>query len=131
MRPHTLFNVAERVLAGEPFDRALDEFLDVFYTTDGRDEMFARLVEEPPPTGDLSLDAWLAAVAEYLARQYVRRCPPAWALPPNRVAPQPVFQVPSPAPGLREWFVFHSPAEFVNHNIFVEPTPLRRARQRF
>lgn len=129
MRPSTLSEVAERVGRGCPFDRALDEFLDAFYATTSRDGMFARLAEEPPSTGDVALDAWLAAVAEYLARHHARHRPPSWALPPNRVAPEPVFSVASPGSGLREWFIAHSPAEFINHNVFTEPVPLRRARR--
>lgn len=128
MRPATLVEVAERVVAGEPFDKALDEFLDEFYGSRTPDEAAARILAEPPVTGDPYTDAYLAATAEYLTIQYLRQIPPVWARPPHRVLKDPAFTVRDATPALREWFVFSSPAEFRNHNIFTEAIPLRRKR---
>lgn len=51
MRPHTLTEVAERVADGEPFDKALDEFLDAFYAAPTSDDAAARIAREPAATG--------------------------------------------------------------------------------
>jgi len=84
------------------------------------------LVDEPPETDDVRLDALLAAVAEYLAVQYSRNRAPKWVFHPKRILKEPFFTSPSNAPAMKEWLVHSSPAEFKSHNIFTESRPLRR-----
>lgn len=67
-RPRTLHEVSHRVAAGQQgFDAALREFLDVFYA-----QPAARIaaLEARPIQLDAVKDAYLAAVAEHLARSF-------------------------------------------------------------
>jgi hypothetical protein len=126
MRPPTLAKTAERVAAGEPLDKALAEFLDGFYAAPDMASAFAKLADEPSDTGERNTDALLAAVADYLARQYLHRSPPAWTFAQKRIALEPVFSGTAPTAAMKEWQTHHSPAEFKCRNIFAEDRPLRR-----
>jgi len=122
-----LSEAVDRVVAGEPLEKAFSEFLDTFYASaaDTPEARFAILKDEPVMSGDAKLDALAAAVAEYLAKQNFLRVP-AWIADQRQVLKEPWFTTPSDDPGMREWLVFSSPAEFRNHNIFTEDRPLRR-----
>jgi hypothetical protein len=73
-RPGTLSEVSRRVLAGQQaFDPAVREFLDEFYSHPSRRK--AALRREPELIEDVK-DAYLAAVAEYLASNYGIEMPP-------------------------------------------------------
>jgi hypothetical protein len=111
---------------GEAIEKALAEFLDEFYSARDGDLAYKMLAEEPPDTGDVRSDALLAAVAEYLAIQYVQSKAPNWVRHPKRVLKEPFLTSTSTAPAMKEWLVHSSPAEFKSHNIFTEPRPLRR-----
>ena len=129
MRPDTLSNACERILAGEASEKAFAERLDVFY---GAPDAAARLrvIGDPPPfTGEARTDAFVAAAAEYLARQYRLGTIPGWAMDARRYLPEPWFTTKSQSPALREFLAFSSPAEFRSRNIFTEERPLRRASQ--
>jgi len=128
MRPATLAEAIERVIAGEPQDMALPEFLDTFYLAPTAEEQLATLADRPPNSGDTKLDALAGAIAEYLARQYVLPQVPAWTFEPERYLDRAwhVSQLDDPA--MREYLTFASPAEFRSRNIFTEERPLRRAR---
>jgi hypothetical protein len=126
MRPATLAESARRARGGEPFDKALVEFLDAFYGAADGECARKMLEEEPEETGDSRWDALLAAVADYLSLQCVRAPPPPWTGRPQRILEQPFFTGVSDAPGIREFLVHSSPAEFKRHNIFTESRPLRR-----
>jgi hypothetical protein len=117
MRPATLVEVADRLRRGEAIEKALAEFLDAFYSARDGDFAYKMLAEEPPDTGGVRSDALLAAVAEYLTIQYVQSKPPSWVSHPKRVLKEPFFTSTSTAPAMKEWLV---------HNIFTEPRPLRR-----
>jgi hypothetical protein len=126
MRPATLAEVADRLRRGEAIEKALAEFLDEFYSANDSDSAYGMLVDEPPDTNDVRFDALLAAVAEYLAIQYVRNRAPKWVSHPKRILREPFFTSTSNAPAMKEWLVHSSPAEFKSHNIFTESRPLRR-----
>jgi hypothetical protein len=67
-RPKTLREVARRVKEGEAkFDPMVLEFLDSFYA---HPDMRASALAEPPDLIDALQDAYLAAVAEHLAKSY-------------------------------------------------------------
>lgn len=129
-RPATLCEAAERVSAGAPREVALAEFLDSFYSAAQPAEKLAMLDAEPRLSGDARLDALLGAVAEYLAKQHRLPHVPAWVGGAARVLAEPWFTSADDSDGMREYLALMSPAEFIHHNIFTEPEPLRRARLR-
>ncbi len=128
-RPATLSEAIRRSAgAGERAEHALDEFYDAFYIASASARP-AMLADEPPPTGDARLDALAGAVAEYLAKQHALPAVPPWASGPTRRLDEPWFTTAAPdGPGMREYLVFASPAEFRWRNIFTDLRPLRRAR---
>jgi hypothetical protein len=128
-RPVTLSEAAERIAQGAPRDVALAEFLDSFYIEASAEARLTMLAGEPPLSGDARLDALLGAIGEYLAKQHrLARVPP-WVGDPRRVLVEPWFTGADDSDGMREYLAVSSPAEFIHHNIFTEPTPLRRARR--
>ena len=128
MRPATLAKVVERVIAGEPQEFALPEFLDTFYLAPTAEAQLATLVERPPASGDVHLDAFVGAAAEYLARQYRLASIPEWVFEPERFLDHAWHVSRLNDPAMREYLTFASPAEFRSRNIFTEERPLRRAR---
>jgi hypothetical protein len=128
MRPATLAETYERILAGEDCDVAMAEFLDIFYLTPTADGRLDTLRREPHLTGDARFDALTGAVAEYLARQYELPSIPSWAFEPSRYLEHAWHTCSIDSPGMREYLTFSSPAEFASQNIFTEERPLRRAR---
>jgi hypothetical protein len=128
MRPATLAEAYERIIAGDEHDMALSEFLDTFYlalTPGRRVEMLRR---KPPLTGDAHLDALAGAVAEYLSRQYALSTIPDWAFEPVRYLDRAWHTTPFESNAMREYLTYASPAEFRSRNIFTEERPIRRAR---
>ncbi len=128
MRPATLAQTYERIIAGETCETALSEFLDTFYLTPSPERRLDTLRQEPPLTGDARLDALAGAAAEYLARQYGLPTVPGWAFEHVRYLDRPWHTSPFDDAGMREYLTFASPAEFSSRNIFTEERPLRRAR---
>ena len=129
-RPATLFETAERIAAGIDPGAALAEFVDTFYAATTIEARAAMLHDEPPPTGQARQDALLGAAAEYLARQHSLPSVPPWVSDPARCLAEPWFTTGADSDAMREYLSVSSPAEFIHHNIFTEPRPLRRARQR-
>jgi hypothetical protein len=128
MRPATLAETYERIMAGTDCDVALAEFLDTFYLTPTANARVETLRGEPLLTGDGHLDALAGAVAEYLARQYELPSIPSWAFDRVRYLDRPWHTSSIDSPGMREYLTYSSPAEFASRNIFTEERPLRRAR---
>ena len=128
MRPTTLAETYERIMAGTDCDVALAEFLDNFYVISTADGRLDTLRREPRLTGDAHLDALAGAVAEYLARQYELPSIPSWAFEPTRYLERAWHTCSIDSPGMREYLTYSSPAEFASRNIFTEERPLRRAR---
>jgi hypothetical protein len=129
MRPNTLREAYERLVAGEPREKALSEFLDTFYglaDTQARRTAFA---DEPPVIGDARLDALAGAIAEYLSKRHGILAPE-WALGGARYLQEPWFTTDRPGAGINEFLWHSSPAEFRSRNIFTEAMPLRRASHR-
>jgi len=127
MRPATLAEAYERIIAGEPREVAMSEFLDTFYFASA-ERRLDTLRDEPRLTRDERLDALAGAIAEYLARQYGLAAVPAWAFEPVRFLDRPWHAAPFDDNGMREYLTYASPAEFRSRNIFTEERPLRRAR---
>jgi hypothetical protein len=128
MRPATLRQAIEQILAGEPRDEILAEFLDTFYLAATPQRRLDAIAHEPRITGDSRLDALAGAVAEYLARQYRWPRIPGWVFGPQRVLDRAWHTTPFDDDGMREYLTFASPGEFRWRNIFTEERPLRRAR---
>ena len=125
MRPKTLAEVAQLTTNGDSFDRCLANFLDEFYA----DPRLERLIDEPPGrreilSDDGLADAYVAAIAEHLARQYGFP-PPRWAASPARILKNPWFAMQSH--GGRMLLLIESPPAFRERNIFVSADALSRA----
>lgn len=129
MRPNTLSEAYDRIIAGETAEKAFAEFLDRFYALGDPEARSIALSDEPGLTGDAHLDALAGAAAEYLAKQYEARVPP-WANGEARRLALPWFTTEQPGPGINEYLWHCSPAEFRWRNIFTESQPFRRASQR-
>ena len=122
-RPQSLHEVAERTLAGQPFDPLLREFLDEFYThPDQREAMIAKEPQliEPLP------DAYLAAVAEHLAEYWRLSCPD-WVNDNRRFLHRPFFA--GGLEGLKATLLVESPVAFRRRMIFVGADVLSRPRR--
>ena len=125
MIPRTLAEIAQWTLDGKSFDRCLWNFLDGFYS----DPTAEAIGKEPPKltktvsAGEIK-DAYLAAVAEELARKY--QLPhPAWAYAEERKLHSPWFA--SDLQSLRAVLLLESPAGFRSRNLFVSENALSRA----
>ena len=126
MIPVTLSAVASLVLQGDSFDRCLANFLDGFYASPRGEALIDRPALLSPALSDLGRieDAYLAACAEELARQF--KLPlPTWTRDPERALNRPWFA--SPMAALRAVLLLESPAGFRSRNLFVSANALSRA----
>jgi hypothetical protein len=124
-RPRTLHEVARRHLAGEDgFDRSLREFLDSFYLMPPPDRP-ASIAACPEPIGDVH-DAYLAAVAEHLARRDGLPIPD-WTEAPDRFLHRPFFA--GGLDSLRAILLVESPTAFRRRMLFVSADALSRPRE--
>jgi hypothetical protein len=122
-RPRTLEEVARRVAAGEQnFDLALREFLDVYYANPNERE--AAIRQQPRPL-DALRDAWLAAVAEHLARTD-RLEIPYWAETQGLDPRHPFFA--GNLQSLKARLTVESPTAFRRRMLFVSKDALFRPR---
>ncbi len=126
--PDTLAEVACRARRTEiPFSVSLDEFLDAFYTQDDRGRRQAMIDGEPERIGVEREDAYLAAVAEHLARRDGLMIPE-WTEASWREVAEPWF-VGRMGTALAPMLLVESPIAFRRRRIFTEADPLRRARR--
>lgn len=126
MRPRSLAEVARLAAEGDSFDRCLANFLDEFRAAPAA----AMLEEEPMRLAEVDAtlgvvkDAYLAAVAEELCREWGFACP-AWTPDPSRALRTPWFA--SSLASLRAVLLHESPASFRARNLFVSRNALSRA----
>jgi hypothetical protein len=122
-RPRSLQDVSRRVAVGElPFDHAVREFLDSFYArTDERQSALA----EPPDLLEPIRDAYLAAVAEHLARTYHLDVP-VWVERRGLDLKRPFFA--GGLESLKARLLVESPTAFRRRMIFVSADALSRPR---
>jgi hypothetical protein len=119
----SLAGVAERVQAGEDLHFAAREFLDEFALLPRDDLRRAAIDRRPAPTGDARADAYLGALAEYLAAsEGLDR--PSWSVERERFLER--FWFPSPVPGFRALAIAQSPAAFRRRGIFISRGSLER-----
>jgi hypothetical protein len=122
-RPASLAEVAIRTKeAPIAFDGLISEFLDEFYLQP--DARQAMIIDEPVSLGRFR-DAWIAAVAEHLARRWNLDIP-AWVDQPHRFLERAYFA--GGLESLKAILLAESPLAFRKRQIFVEAEPLRRAR---
>jgi hypothetical protein len=126
MRPESLAQVAELSLAGDSFDRCLANFLDAFYLHPNASGLAAVPPLLAPQLGELGhvQDAYLAATAEELARQFDLPLPE-WTFAEQRKLHRPWFA--SPLAALRAVLILESPPGFRSRNLFVSENALSRA----
>jgi hypothetical protein len=126
MRPITLVEVAELAARGDSFDRCLANFLDGFYSAPSSNALAGEPASLASCFGDLGRvqDAYLAATAEELARQFdLQR--PTWVDAEIRKLHRPWFA--SSLSALRAVLLLESPAAFRSRNLFVTENALSRA----
>jgi len=125
-RPASLREVAEYAIDAKEdkaaFGRAVAEFLDEFYTNPAKRQ--AMIAVEPLRMGTFE-DAYLAAVAEHLARRWDLEIP-GWVDQPHRFLDRAFFA--GGLESLKAILLAESPLAFRKRQIFVEAEPLRRAR---
>ena len=121
-KPDSLKEVVRRVKAGEQkFDPSLREFLDSFYAnSDAR----LRAIEERPDSIDAVHDAYVAAVAEHLARVYGLPIPE-WSETHGNGLHEPFFAA---LQSLKGVLVAESPTAFRRRLLFVSKDALSRPR---
>jgi len=124
MRPRSLKEAVERIIAGQNWVNAVSEFLDEFYVSDSTVRQ-SMIDEEPGITGVAFHDAYIGAVGEHLARRWGLTIPP-WADDPRRFLDTPHF--PKYMEYAKPVFLRDSPIAFRRRLIFTEAEPLRRAR---
>ena len=127
MRPHTVAEACRRARDGQPWDKAIGEFLQSFYCEASPGVRCSMLREEPPPLGDARYDALVGGIAEYLFKRWAPEMPPPWIGNRDRYLEEPWFPHAGDDPALREYLTFASPAEFKSRNIMTDEVPLRRA----
>jgi len=122
-RPRTLLEVSRRTKEGQqPFDRAVREFLDVFYSeSEHREQALA----ESPLHIDAVHDAYLAAIAEHLARSFALPVPP-WSETHGHGLTRPFFA--GGLESLKAILTVESPAAFRRRLLFVSKDALSRPR---
>ena len=122
-KPATLGEVVRRVKAGErTFDPSLREFLDSFYANP---DQRPRAIEERPASLDAVHDAYVAAVAEHLARVYGLPIPE-WSESHGNGLHEPFFA--GGLQSLKGVLLAESPTAFRRRLLFVSKDALSRPR---
>ena len=126
MRPDTVAEACRRFRDGQPWDRAMGDFLQGFYTATP-EARAAMLAEEPPHLDDRRYDALVGGIAEYLFKRWAPQAPPSWIGHRDRYLDRPWFPGAGGDPAMEEYLTFASPAEFKSRNVMTDDEPLRRA----
>jgi hypothetical protein len=128
MRPQSLKEALERILAGEEERIALAEFLDEFYMhyAQGHTQRTQAMINAPPPvSGKQPLDAYVGALGEHLARRWGLTIP-SWVEDESRFLDTPFFA--DDLQLMKPILLRDSPIAFRRRLIFTEAEPLRRGR---
>lgn len=122
-KPATLGEAVRRVKAGErTFDPSLREFLNSFYANP---DQRPRAIEERPASLDAVHDAYVAAVAEHLARVYGLPIPE-WSENHGNGLHEPFFA--GGLQSLKGVLLAESPTAFRRRLLFVSKDALSRPR---
>jgi len=126
-RPRSLEAVVACGEAHGNVDAYLREFLDEFYSEPDAQQRAGMLAHEPPlKETPVTLNAYLAAVAEHLCFRYHLPVP-AWTQAPERFLKSPFF--PAGLDSLKAILLVESPTAFRRRMIFVGADPLYRPRR--
>ena len=126
-RPRSIAEIAERAsLLQQEFDPAVREFVDSWQSMAAAEREGA-LAAEPVELGGVK-DAYIAAVAEYLAAIDGRQAP-TWTEKPGRFLHEPFFA--GGLESLKAILIAESPAAFRRRLIFVSADALSRPRRAF
>jgi hypothetical protein len=122
-RPRTIWEISRRVNRGEQgFDPATREFLDAFYATpDARQAV----LQDRPERIDPTRDAYLAALAEHLARSFGLPVPE-WSETHGNALNRPFFA--GGLDSLNAILTVESPAAFRRRLLFISKDALSRPR---
>ena len=122
-KPGSLGEVVRRVKVGEQkFDPSLREFLDSFYANA---DLRRLAIEERPASIDAVHDAYVAAVAEHLARVYGLPIPE-WSETHGNGLHEPFFA--GGLQSLKGVLIAESPTAFRRRLLFVSKDALSRPR---
>jgi hypothetical protein len=122
LRPQSVFEIAERTMLGsQPFDPAVAEFLDEWQTMTQAKRCQAVKIE-PNRIGGVK-DAYLAAIAEHLARE-IGIDVPAWTENSSRFLEQPFFA--GGLESLKAVLLVESPPAFRRRLLFISANALSR-----
>jgi hypothetical protein len=120
-KPRTLCEVVRRVKSGEQqFDPSLHEFLDSFYANPGSRQA---AIEDRPASIDALHDAYVAAVAEHLARSH-RLSIPEWTETHGNGLHEPFFA--GGLQSLKGALFVESPLAFRRRLLFISKNALSR-----
>ena len=124
MRPQSLKESVERILAGEEERIALAEFLDEFYLRHGEIAEQQTMIDAVPPvTGGQPLDAYVGAIGEHLAGRWGLSIP-SWVEEESRFLHTPFWV--DDLQLMKPILLRDSPIAFRRRLIFTESEPLRR-----
>ena len=124
-RPHSIREVSERVILNkEMFPFILSEFLDYFYLLTDKEKKQDSINNQPKIINESSLNAYLAACAEHLARKNDLLIPD-WTEKNNYFLKEPFFDN-AGIKNLNLLLLAESPIAFRKRLIFTEKNPLRR-----
>jgi hypothetical protein len=120
----SIASIAERTKSAGDFSLALRDFLDGFY----ENPQAIKLEDEPKYLAEILkdggyADAYLAALAEHLAKQY-KFLIPAWCRNPARSMERPTFAFKTPEGQM--FLLVESPTAFRVRNIFISADGLTR-----
>lgn len=126
-RPQTLFEVSERVNAGERFGPMLAEFLDEFYLDETEQDIRQwRISIRPLETSAQDINLWLGATAEHLAQRW-NLVVPEWTQEDPFIRSTVPFFYPKTL-SLRKLLFAESPPAFRRRQLWTYAEPLSRAR---
>jgi hypothetical protein len=122
LRPQSISEIAKRAVHGlQPFDPSVAEFLDQWQTMSGPERRHA-ITTEPAEITSVK-DAYLAALAEHLAREAGYDVP-AWTEKPARFLEEPFFA--GGLESLKAILLVESPPAFRRRLIFISADALSR-----
>ena len=127
MRPDTVAEACRWVCEGQPFDRAMGDFLQGFSAEPSPARRSATLAEKPAPFDDPRCDPLLGGTAEELFKRWAPASASRWIRERSRDLTRSWVPHVGDDPGLREYLTFVGPGEFESRNVMVGDDPLRRA----
>lgn len=117
--------VSSHLKNNDEFRYHLASFLDRFYLERDSLKRRAKLIDEPPLSGNQQFDALIGAIGEHLCMRWSLGRAPDWVDHPDRFLKRPLFMGEET---MKAFYMAESPAAYRRRFIFTELEPLRRAR---